>query len=416
MPSQRLVAGAETDPPLERAERHVRELVTEQSALRKVATLVAREPTPDQLFAAVAEQVARVFAVPHVRLVRYEPEGSVVVGGFSEDDDEPFPIGSRWPLDSPGVTATVRRTGRPARVEDYAPMTGEIAAVARGAGMRSAVASPIVVGSRLWGAMVVLSPRQEPFPEDTESRLTDFTELVATAIANAESRAALARLADEQAALRRVATIAARESSPVEVFGAVAEEAARVSETDAVGILRFGPDGTATLVAQSETPWDPPPLGTSFTLEGENVVAAVHRTGEAARMDDWSNATGSVAAMAHVLGVRSAVATPIVVEGTSLGRADRRHEPDRASARGNGVADRRVHRAGRDRDRERRVARGARTTRGRAGSPPSRRRAGGTGRTARRPLCCRHRRARKPLPPGSRWDGRRRRRQVRLGP
>ena len=78
---------------LERAEGHVRELVNEQAALRQVATLVARQSSPDQLFAAVAEQVARVFDVPHVRLVRYEPDGSVVVGGFSEDGrlDEPFP-------------------------------------------------------------------------------------------------------------------------------------------------------------------------------------------------------------------------------------------------------------------------------------------------------------------------------------
>src|SRR6266550_4378675 len=84
---------------LEPAEKHVRELVSEQAALRQVATLVARESSPDRLFAAVTEQVARVFDVPHVRLVRYEAEGSVVVGGFSADDDEPFPIGSRWPLD-----------------------------------------------------------------------------------------------------------------------------------------------------------------------------------------------------------------------------------------------------------------------------------------------------------------------------
>ena len=142
---------------LERSEKHVRELVGEQSALRQVATLVARESTPDQLFAAVAEQVARVFAVPHVRMVRYEPEGSVVVGGFSEGDREPFPIGSRWPPDSPGVTATVRQTGRPARVEDYAELTGEIATVVRAAGVRSTVASPIVVERRSWGAMVVLA-------------------------------------------------------------------------------------------------------------------------------------------------------------------------------------------------------------------------------------------------------------------
>ena len=314
MPSSWLARGAEPDPLLERAERRVRELVTEQAALRKVAILVAREPMPDQLFAGVAEQVACVLAVPHVRLVRYEPEGPVVVGGFNGDDDEPFPIGSRWPLGRTGVTPV-----RAVRVQDYVPTMQEIAAVARDAGMDSAVASPIVVARRSWGAIVVLSPRQEALPTDTASRLTVFTELVATAIANAESRAALARLADEQAALRRVAMIAARESSPVGVFGAVADEAARVSEAEAVGILRFESDGTATLVAQSETPWDPPPLGTSFTLEGENVVAAVHRTGEATRSDDWSSATGSVAAMAHVLGVRSALAAPIVVEGRLWG-------------------------------------------------------------------------------------------------
>jgi PAS domain S-box-containing protein len=129
----------------------------------------------------------------------------------------------------------------------------------------------------------------------------------------------LRRLADEQAALRRVATLAARQSSSPEVLEAVAEEAARVLEVDAIGMIRFEPDQTATLVAQSETPWDPPPLGTRFTLEGENVVASVHRTGQAARMDDWESATGSVAAMANALGVRSAVASPISVEGRLWG-------------------------------------------------------------------------------------------------
>jgi hypothetical protein len=72
---------------LERAEERARELTTEQAALRRVATLVARESSPEKLFAVVAEQVARVFDVPLVRLVRYEPDSSEVVGGFSEGDD-----------------------------------------------------------------------------------------------------------------------------------------------------------------------------------------------------------------------------------------------------------------------------------------------------------------------------------------
>src|SRR3954454_20337562 len=86
--------------PLE-AERHLRELAEEQAALRRVATLVAYEASSDRLLAVVAEEGARVFDVPLVRLIRYEPSGSVVIGGFSESADEPFPIGSRWPLDTP---------------------------------------------------------------------------------------------------------------------------------------------------------------------------------------------------------------------------------------------------------------------------------------------------------------------------
>ena len=129
----------------------------------------------------------------------------------------------------------------------------------------------------------------------------------------------MSRLAEEQAALRRVAELVARESSSAEVFHAVTEEARRVLGNEAVGLLRFESDGTATLVAQSQTPWDPPPLGTQLTLEGENVVTEVVRTGRAARADDWANATGAVAAMASVLGIGSVVATPIVVEGRLWG-------------------------------------------------------------------------------------------------
>src|SRR3954466_10827022 len=315
-----LICGALRDiSATKRAENHLRELAEEQAALRQVATLVAYESSPERLVAVVVEQVARVFDVPLVRLIRYEPTAAVVVGGFSDGDDEPLPIGSRWPLDTPGLLATIRHTGHAARVEDYGQTPGDGAGVLGAAGMHSAVATPIVVGGRVWGAIVILSPRSACLPEDTEARLADFTELVATALANAESRAALSQLADEQAALRRVATLVAREASPVELLAAVAEEVARVLDVEAVGMLRFEPDGTATLVAQSDTPWDPPPLGTSFTLEGENVVTAVFRTRQAARLDDWAKATGPVAEMAGVLGIRSSVATPIVVEGRLWG-------------------------------------------------------------------------------------------------
>ncbi|HEX6460433.1 MAG TPA: GAF domain-containing protein [Thermoleophilaceae bacterium] len=315
-----LICGAMRDiSAAKQAESRLREMAEEQAALRQVATLVAHESSPERLLAIVVEQVARVFDVPLARLIRYEPTAALVVGAFSESDDEPFPIGSRWQLDTPGLLATIRHTGRAARVEDYAQAPGDGADAVRAAGMRSAVGSPIVVGGRVWGAIVLLSPQSASLPEDTGARLADFTDLVGTALANAESRAALTQLADEQAALRRVATLVAREASPVDLLATVTEEVARVLGVEAVGLLRFETDGTATLVAQSDTPWDPPPLGTSFTLQGENVVTTTFRTGEAARLDDWSTATGPVAEMAQVLGIRSSVATPIVVEGRVWG-------------------------------------------------------------------------------------------------
>jgi GAF domain-containing protein len=246
---------------LERSERHVRELVAEQSALRQVATLVARESAPDQLFAAVAQQVARVFAVPLVRLVRFEPEGSVVVGGFSEGDREPFPTGSRWPRYSAGAIATVRQTGRPARMEGYGHLTGEIAGVFRAAGVHSTVASPIAVEGRLWGAMVIHAARHESLPASAEARLVDFTELVATAIANAESRAAVARLADEHAALQRVATLVAQGASPQDLFAAVAKEVGRLLQVGSATMGRYEPDDTVTTVASWSTTEAAFPIG-----------------------------------------------------------------------------------------------------------------------------------------------------------
>jgi hypothetical protein len=82
-----------------------------------------------------------------------------------------------------------------------------------------------------------------------EDRLAEFTELVATAISNTTSRERLAELADEQSALRRVATLVARESPPAEIFAAVAEEVARILGVEDATIFRYEDDWTATVVA-----------------------------------------------------------------------------------------------------------------------------------------------------------------------
>jgi GAF domain-containing protein len=292
-------------------------LATEDAALRHVAMLVARGAPRQEIFAAAAEQVARTFSRPWVGVMQYDSAASAVV--VATWGDHPFPVGTRWPLDGPSTLETVLRTGRPAAVPDYTGLAGTVAEASRQAGIVGGIGAPIVVDGSTWGVVAVPATRGAPIPAGVETRLSVFTELVAAAISNAEARSALALLADEQAALRRVATLVAREASPAEIFGAVTEEARNVLAIEAVGLLRFDADETATLVAQSDTPWDPPPLGTQLTLDGENVVAQVLRTGEVARMDDWSGSSGAVAALADVLGVRSAVASPVVVEGALWG-------------------------------------------------------------------------------------------------
>ena len=314
-----LICGALRDiSAAKQAENRLCELAEEQAALRRVATLVAYESSPDRLVAVVAEQVARVFDVPLVRLIRYEPTAAVVVGGFSESDDEPFPIGSRWRFDTPGLLATIRHTGHAARVEDYAQAPGDGAGAVRAAGMRSAVGSPIVVGGRVWGAIVLLSPRSASLPEDTGARLADFTDLVATALANAESRAALSQLADEQAALRRVATLVAKGAAPNQVFDAVRVEVEQMFGIPNTIIVRFDADDSATLLA---TPGEYlGPIGTRWRLKGDDSAEArVYHTGRAARADYAAGRGGPLAEAARLGGTRYPVAVPVVVEGALWG-------------------------------------------------------------------------------------------------
>jgi GAF domain-containing protein len=304
---------------LQRAERRARELASEQAALRQVATLVARESSLDQLLSVVASQAARMFEVPLVKLVGYERDSWVVLGGFSEGLKDPFAVGSRWPLDSPGVIASVRQSGRPARVHDYADMAGQVAGVARRSGKRSAVASPIVVEGRLWGAMMIASPRPEPLPEDSEARLTDFAELVAMAVANAESRAAAGRLADEQAALRRVAELVARQASPEQVFGLVTEELSRLLGVTMVRTLRFEPDGTATILAARGIADDGLTEAANFEIPEGSAIGRVLRTGRPARVDDFAEVKGPIGAALREQGAAAGVGGPIVVDGRLWG-------------------------------------------------------------------------------------------------
>ena len=292
-------------------------LAEEQAALRRVATLVAHESSPSEVSAAVAKEVAGLLGVENMRMVRYEADATVTVVAEWGELDAAFPVGSRLPLGGKNIASQVLRTERPARIE-YAKATGAVGAYVHSMGSRSAVGAPIVVDGRLWGVMVATSPEGGSLGADTESRLENFTELVATAISNAEARADASRLADEQAALRRVATLVADGSSPSEVSAAVAKEVAGLLGVENMRMARYEADATVTVVAEWGELDAGIPVGSRLPLGGKNIASQVLRTERPARIES-ANATGAIGAYVRSMGSRSAVGAPIVVDGRLWG-------------------------------------------------------------------------------------------------
>jgi signal transduction histidine kinase len=169
--------------------------------------------------------------------------------------------------------------------------------------------------------MVVSTTEQDPLPEGTEARLADFTELLATAIENAESREALGRLAEEQAALRRVATLVAQDVRPAEIFSAVVEEVGRFLGTDTAAVVRFEHDPPAIVVAGVGKDIKGIPVGARSELDDTLASTEVYRTGRPARIDarNWPSVEGPIHMAGHRLGLVSTVASPIIVEGRLWG-------------------------------------------------------------------------------------------------
>ena len=300
----------------------LRQLAEEQAALRRVATLVARGVPPQEVFAAVAEEVGGLLEVDYTVLIRSDPEDMItVVGGWTATGVAlPSPVGSRFEVGGRNVSTLTLRTGRPARLDAYADVTGSIGTTgAQDWGVRSSVGVPISVEGRLWGLILVAYTRDQQLPADTEARLASFTELVATAIANAESRAALAWLAEEQAGLRRVATLVAQGAAPEAVFAAVADEVARLLPVDMAGLVRYDPDGALTYVASWGKTADRTPVGSQWSGQGKHIATDVFETGRSGRVESWAEATGPLAAAAREVGARSSVATPVMVEGRLWG-------------------------------------------------------------------------------------------------
>ena len=157
-----------------------------------MATLVARAVPPEEVFAAVTAEAGRLLTTDLAVLARYDPDGTeTILGAWAGTGASPVAVGTRVALGGRDVSSLVFQTSRPTRIESYADATGPTAALARELGVRASVGVPISVAGRLWGVMM-MATRFEPLPADTEARLAGFTELAATAVANAQAQAELA--------------------------------------------------------------------------------------------------------------------------------------------------------------------------------------------------------------------------------
>jgi signal transduction histidine kinase len=308
-----------------RAERELRErdeiLAEQQASLRRVATLVVGGAASTDVFAAVAREVARLLGMTMVQIWRYEPDGTGTVVGAWGELAHPFQAGTNWPFDDATIAALVEqnKAGRTVKIEDFAQLAGTIAEAAGAIGIRSAAGAPIVIDGELWGMIGAGTVDPGPVPDRIEHRLVELTELVATAISSTASREELARLANEQAALRRVATLVARESPPAEVFAAVAEELGGLLDAAATRLVRYEPDETATIASSWGRLADAVPVGTRMPLGGINVISLIARTGRPARIDDYAEATGAIAEYGRRLDARGAVGAPVLVAGELWG-------------------------------------------------------------------------------------------------
>ena len=315
-----LICGAVRDlSDAKRASDDLRKLAGEQAALRRLAMLVARQPSPDEVFTAVTEEVGSVLGADFAAMLTFDDERAVtMIASWSATGPMP-PIGTRLPLDGDSVAVRIVETGAPARMDSYVGVEGETAQFARDLGVRSTVGAPILVDGKLWGALLAATGGGEPLPETAEARIAAFTELVSTTISNAEARHELQRVGAEQEALRKAATLVASGASPTEVFAAITASAAEVFGVPFASLIRVGPDETATMVAGCAA--CSAYVGTTWTVPADDpgITRTVVDSCRPSRIEDHSRVHGPVGEAARALGVGSVVGTPVIVDGSVWG-------------------------------------------------------------------------------------------------
>jgi signal transduction histidine kinase len=281
----------------------LRALADERAALLRVAELAARAAPPADIFAAVVTEASRLLRGQPTTLTRFDTDRELVVVASHEG---PAPVGDRIAFEPDTLPDRVLRRAAVVRVDDYADEPDAVLAASYG--LAAAVAVPVTVAGAVWGMVTATDPAR-PLPLDTERPLEQFAQLVAAAVGNSQARAELTILADEQAALRRVAELVASGAPPQQVFDAVTAEASALLGDLAVALMLYDDVG-AVVVATCNCP---APVGLHVPFSAGTAVDRMFVTGRPAHVDSYENTP--LADVARAAGITSTTAVPITVEG-----------------------------------------------------------------------------------------------------
>jgi signal transduction histidine kinase len=309
-----------------RAVLGARRLAEGQAALRRIAAVAAAGAPPEAVFGTVTAEASALLGGALVALTRFEGAGAAAVVLAQTGDH--VEVGVRLPVTGETTLARLSRSGRAERMDGYPGGPGT--QVIERLGVRAGVSVPVTVDGALWGALGV-SSRTGPLPAGTERRLAMFVEIVAAAAAGVEARESARALVREQAALLRVAALVGQGAGEVEIFEAVAAEAAGLVDDEATTLVRYEGGRTFTVLA---THRGPAVVGTRFTVPADDAgtLDAMLRTLRPARQDHYDEIAGRSFSNRE-FGVGSSVSVPVVVDGRLWGALGTLNEGRRLPAR-----------------------------------------------------------------------------------
>ncbi len=297
----------------QRQSEELRRLVEEQTALRRIATLVAEGASEVDLIAAVTSEIGQLFESQTANTLRWENGTFWVIGDWNSDPALETYTGRVYTSGGDTVTARVIETAAPARVDSLDDFKSDFAREQWLAlGVHAAIGAPVIVDGEIWGIIATgRTASDDPFPVGAERRLGDFAALIAQSIANLDARREMAALADEQAALRRVATLVAAGRPQPEILEAVTREVGRLYGAEAVNLVKSeGVPGEVLVVAGWSDGAEPDlPVGSTYHPGAASATLRALEEGLPSQAEETS----------PEIGPRFVIAAPVIVNARLLG-------------------------------------------------------------------------------------------------